>query len=231
MSKFYQDFLVSPLIFAIALGLLFPVKAPAALIDLGLGTSYDSSTSVDMGATSSASTGAGIDENASTEIRINRDNVEVEGEGESTVSIMPRAVLTNSDLQAYAAGAVRSDAGVEEMNFTKDVVEVTYKQKGRFLALFPVTFAVTARAHADGAVELDYPWYAFLTIDRQNEIETNVKIAVDTALRERMVGSVRAEGEPVNPEFSAAESATIASQMHAVLKSSFENEGVAEPSS
>ncbi|MDO8424163.1 MAG: hypothetical protein Q7S54_00950, partial [bacterium] len=134
------------------------------------------------------------------------------------IDVAPKAVLTNVDLQAYAAGAVRSDTRIDEMNFTNETVEVKYEEEGRLLALIPVTFTVSVVAKADGTVEVEYPWYSVITVDKRDRIEVQAKVAVDNALRARLVGSVRAEGIEAEPRFTADESAEVAAQIHAVLK-------------
>lgn len=156
-------------------------------------------------------------------ISINISRTQVEADSESFVDISADEVVADEELRVYALGAIRSDGGVQEMNFTGKSVEVMYKQKGHLLALIPITFTVRATAHADGSVELDYPWYSAITIDNKQEVETELKIAVDNTLSARYVGSVRAEG-PEATELTAAESAQIASAMHSVLKSKLDNQ-------
>ncbi|MDP2641901.1 MAG: hypothetical protein Q8P21_01255 [bacterium] len=244
MFKFLKLPYALPLVFVLVFGLFSSVKSlqAIALIDLGAGagvntntsgTSSDVNVNVDAGADATVDTSVLMDADVMLEgraINVTRTEVErdVEDEAGGGVSMESQAVLTNGDLRAYALGAIRSDASVEEMNFTGDSVEVIYKQKGRLLALVPITFNVRAIARADGTVEVRYPWYSFLTVDNREEIEAQVKVAVDTALRARTVGSVQAEGESENPSFTAAEKAAVSSRVHTVLKSTFENEGVVD---
>ncbi len=134
-------------------------------------------------------------------------------------------VESDADLEAYSEAALRNDESLDDMSFTNDTVTVKYKEKGRFLALVPMTFIVKAKAHADGTLELDYPWYAFLTVDNQDEVETDLRIAVDNAIRTHAVGSVRAEGEALNATLSASEKAQIAREMQAILKAQLARKG------
>lgn len=138
------------------------------------------------------------------------------------LKIEPRAVETQADLETYAQAALAADESIEEINFTDNSVEVRYKETGQFLALVPIRLSISAAAYADGHVEVKYPWYAIFTLDRQDEIETQLKIAVNTALAARMVGWVQAEGEVENPIFTASESAQVADEMHTVLHNAFE---------
>lgn len=207
-----------------------------ALIDLNVGGQATSSSSskveVSAGANASSSS-SGSSSQASSEanamintneaIKISRSSLEANGE--ASAETMSEAVLTQNDLRAYASTALRGDANLEEMNFTGDKVEVSYKEEGKFLALVPVTMKAKAVAKADGSFDLDYPWYAFLTLDNKDQIETNLKIAIDNTLKARTVGRVQAEGEAESPVFTASESAAVAAEMHAILRSSFSGEG------
>lgn len=193
-----------------------------ALIDLNYGdanttSSSSSNTSVDIETRASAEVQSETAVSEGEEIKVGRNQISTEDEG--SVVISAKAVLTNSDLRAYADSALRSDKNLEEVNFKSNRVEVKYKETGKFLALVPITFTVKAVANANGEVELNYPWYAFLTVDNEERLETELKVAVDNALRARTVGSVRAEGEVESPFFTASESAEVAGEMHAILKS------------
>ncbi len=209
MSKHYAYTLSG---FALAGVLAVSSLASAAtLLDVNLSGSASST------ATSPAnSSSTNIDTTLNTTLEINRANVGTSQSGEGSMS--SSAVSTQDELHSYARAALRADASVEAMNFTKDKVEVKYKEKGRLLALLPVTFTVSARTHANGEVEIDYPWYSFLTVDNHDKVETEMKVAVDNALRARLVGSVKAEGESKNPVFTASESAMLAAEMQRVLK-------------
>ena len=105
----------------------------------------------------------------------------------------------------------------EEHEFTSEEVEVLHKQHGYILALVPVTFDIKVVARADGEIEVSYPWYSVITIDRKTAVEIELKIAIDTVRSESMVGSVRAKGKPLEPKFTVRESAETVSAIHSVL--------------
>lgn len=186
-----------------------------ALIDLDIGGSAGASSSGVVQASSSAhveSSTTSASTTSSTKTAV-------------AVDMAPEKVETDSDLEAYVATALRSDESLDDVSFSEDSVTVTYKERGRLLALVPMTFTVRALAHADGTVELNYPWYSFLTLDDQDEIETDLRIAVDNAIRAHALGSVRAEGESEHLALSASERATIAAEMHTILKARLEEKG------
>jgi hypothetical protein len=141
------------------------------------------------------------------------------------VEMPAEKVQSEADLETYSETALRNDSRLDDISFTANTVEVKYREKGRFLALVPMTFTIRAVAHADGTVELEYPWYSFLTLDNKDELETDLKIAVDNAIHAQAVGSVRAAGQAEKATLTAAERAEIAEEMQAILKAQLAGEG------
>lgn len=213
---------------------LASASSASALIDLNLGGSASGSatssesSSADASGTSSVDVRTTVDAHADADVSADANAQEDLDmtfthddamEDESSMSVMSASsVSSRADLESYARSSLKSDENLEAVRFSNDTVEVKYKERGHFLALFPVSMNVTAKAHADGSVDLDYPWYAFMTVDNKDKVETSLKVAVDNALRARMVGSVQAEGKAEHPRFTASESAMLASEIQAVLK-------------
>lgn len=100
---------------------------------------------------------------------------------------------------------------------TVSTVEGSYRLKGHLLALVPVSFLVSVKVYANGEIELDYPWYASVTVSRRQELETELKVAIDSVRLSSALGSVKGEGESAQPEFSAEEAALIQMEMKRVL--------------
>ena len=196
-----------------------------AFIDLDvIGVNYDAGLELDTALEErpvevEIETGLNAKGEIMTTVNVDRTDIKVDAVGGETSEVSPKSVSTVFELESYAKTAIRSDALIDEMNFTGKTVEVKYKESGHLLALIPVTFTVTVIARADGTVEVKYPWYSIVTVNRKDDIESRAKVAVDNALRARMVGSVRAEGQG-QESFSAAEAAEVAAQIHAVLQSS-----------
>lgn len=168
-----------------------------ALIDLDWGTSVGASTSADSASADNK-----------TPLEMTADRVE-----------------NVTDLDAYSNTAMQGDSSLDSMSFTENSVTVTYKAKGRLLALVPMSFLIRATAHANGKVELTYPWYSFLTLDGRDQLETEMRVAVDNALRAQALGSVRAEGEAENSTLTPAQKAILAREMNAILKASVATKG------
>jgi len=133
-----------------------------------------------------------------------------------TAFINLNALDSNAEAQAPIVESAEAPELVE-------FVEVEHKQKGMLFALVPITFTATAIARADGTVNVRYPWYTALTLDKRAEVETKAKVAIDNTLRFNMVGSVRAEGKQANPRFSAVEARIAADELRRILKEAFED--------
>jgi len=126
------------------------------------------------------------------------------------------------DLNVVSEANVSSASSQPASALGENVVEVKHKESVKLLALLPITITVTARTYADGRVEVVYPWYSFLTINNEDKIKTELKVAVDNARRSMKVGSVQAEGEVTNPVFSNEESVEITAEMDKVLQANFD---------
>jgi hypothetical protein len=99
-----------------------------------------------------------------------------------------------------------------------EVIEMRFVDTGKLLALMPVKFDVTVRVKPGGAVALEYPWYARLSVDRRELLTNELKVAVDNALRALTVGSVRAEGGRAPRSFSSQEAQAVRQAVDGVLE-------------
>ena len=222
MLKRYQTILLSLLVLPVGVvGAQGDNNSGTPLIQVNVGVGTQSTTTATSSNTrTSGDTSAAVDistmmsSSLFTEGQsLNIDRSEVEADGEAFANVEPQSVEVNADLRAYAQSAIKSDSGIEEMNFTKDTVEVKYKQRGKLFALIPITFIVTTTAHADGTVEVDYPWYSFLTSDQSNEVEAEIQAMVSNTI-----------DADVETGFSASNSARVASAIQSVLKTRLESE-------
>ena len=222
MLKRYQTILLSLLVLPVGVvGAEGYNNSGTPLIQVNVGVGTQSTTTATSSNTrTSGDTSAAVDistmmsSSLFTEGQsLNIDRAEVEADGEAFANVEPQSVEVNADLRAYAQSAIKSDSGIEEMNFTKDTVEVKYKQRGKLFALIPITFIVTTTAHADGTVEVDYPWYSFLNSDQSNEVEAEIQAMVSNTI-----------DADVETGFSASNSARVASAIQSVLKTRLESE-------
>jgi len=144
--------------------------------------------------------------------------------------ILLTVLLTLVPVNAWASALINlntlgsetsENSTVIESEATVERVVVEKKQKGIFLALVPITFTVKTSADARGNVEVKYPWYSALTIDKEDEVKTKAKVAVTNALKASAVGSVRAAGESAHPRFTAREAKLVEAELNRVLDEVF----------
>ena len=119
-------------------------------------------------------------------------------------------VITKADLEAFASSTIEKDSNVEEIRFTKNQVEVGYKEHGKFLGLFKMLYKIRVIAHADGTVEVKYPWYAFLfATDRQG-----MQSEIDAAANSVLGGEASTTG---NISLTANQAAELAAKIREIL--------------
>ena len=91
------------------------------------------------------------------------------------------AVASNTPEQASLriAQQVLNNERIEKIEATQTEARVNYRAEMRLFGLIPVEREVEGRAQADGTVEIDYPWYRFLstTPDRE-EIENQLRMSI-----------------------------------------------------
>ena len=133
-------------------------------------------------------------------------------------ALAPIIVAAIINLNALSAAPDAQPEIIQSEPPAIETVEVVHKQRGMLLALVPITFNVRAVADARGNVKIDYPWYSKITVDRREEVETRAKIAVNSAIKESLVGSVVAGGQPNNPRFTTAQAETVEKVLISVLK-------------
>jgi len=92
------------------------------------------------------------------------------------------AVASNTPEQASLriAQQVLNNERIEKIEATQTEARVNYRAEMRLFGLIPVEREVEGRAQADGTVEIDYPWYRFLstTPDRE-EIENQLRMSIE----------------------------------------------------
>lgn len=174
----------------------------------------------------STTSGSNILIESGTIISVTR--AQVKGSSEEIINITPETVNSRESLQAFATSTVSADENIEALVITDEYVEITYKERGKLFAIMPITFDVTATAYADGRVEVDYPWYAFLMADNGAEVEAGIESAVSAVLNGRATTTDATVGGDANIQsrtgasLTAEEAAVVVARMHSVLRASFE---------
>jgi hypothetical protein len=93
------------------------------------------------------------------------------------------AVASNTPEQASIriAQQVLENEKIEKIEATQTEVRLNYRAEMRLFGLIPVEREVEGRAQTNGTVEIDYPWYRFLsttpdTPDIENQLQTSIEI-------------------------------------------------------
>lgn len=193
-------------------------------VDTGVDAEIDAgdvNADLDQDASATTTTDSSVDISTDVEaevrsINLIRDQIDVSGEVSIEVT-NPQEVDSEASLSAFASSTISADPNIEELVVTDDRIELTYEQQGRLLAFLPVTYSVTAIAHANGEVEVDYPWYTFLVSDNSAEVEAQMESAVDVALAQDADTTA-----DIRTVFTAEESAMVISEMQAVFQNNLQ---------
>ena len=155
-------------------------------VDVGIGTESSGTTSGSGGSaqgSGSADADATMEANAGVSIQpliITRAHVD-SGAVEATVS-SPSGVETQADLSGYIAAEMKADKNISSVESASGEVAVTYKQPAKLFGFIPVTIAATATVDASGNVEVSYPWYAFLMVTNESDLEARIQDSVAAEL-------------------------------------------------
>ncbi len=120
------------------------------------------------------------------EMVVTREDLSLEQS--SNVEVSLDGVATEEDLRIYALSAVRADENVNSISFGGDEITVSYKTGGHFIGIIPMDMSVDVRVNQEGEVSLDYPWYGFLVVKDDADLEASLQAEVDAAMGERVAG-------------------------------------------
>ncbi|MBI4079893.1 hypothetical protein HY414_01515 [Candidatus Kaiserbacteria bacterium] len=201
---------------ATALSILLPASVFALDVSVGSGGSANvgvgvpGSADVQVGAksTTSADTNTSAESTAVVEtvvsipagaevIVITRSDVEAGGTVEASAA--PSSVQAESDLSGFVAAQIMADVNVSKVETSRDRISVTYPQKAKLLGFIPVTVQATAMVEADGSVDVQYPWYAFLMVTNEADLEAEIasrivaKATLETSATAELTANAQAE--------------------------------------
>lgn len=86
-------------------------------------------------------------------------------------------VQTGQDLAEYVRSIVLVDEQVREVTVRETEVSVTYPQPAKLFGFISISLPVRVIAATDGAVDVDYPWYRFVTRTASKPLTTAVQTA------------------------------------------------------
>lgn len=106
----------------------------------------------------------------------------------------------------------------ESTTSSEDLV-LNFVERGHLLALVPLSLKLRVTVSPDGSVKVEYPWYSKFTLDHEEEMKTNIKVAVDNTLHNATVGSVVGAGKSTQPEFSNKVRETLTKNIQRAVQS------------
>lgn len=179
-------------------------------------------------------------------IILRRDNLMEENiEIDSSVQIDSAVeVETESDLALYAAGLLLADENAKKIELGNGDVQLTYRTHARLFGFIPVLVSATATVNQSGDVEVEYPWYAFLSSTNRAEIENDIaanlgseevtdEVADDDSEEELEDETEDEETEEILADDNLAEEsesftpnmkAIVLMHMHTAMSAQFEND-------
>lgn len=110
----------------------------------------------------------------------------------SNAEMRADSVVSDNDVEAFAAATLRTHERVEGVNVSENEVRVSFKEDARLLGLFPMSVTSRVVAMADGSVRIERPWYSFLLWGERKEVAGDLETRVRAALED---GSLTADGE------------------------------------
>lgn len=169
-NKMLQSFV------ALTIGLLASSTSALAIVEVKSNASTTSvittkTASSTIDATVSASTS--LNSNGSTTNYQSSDalmmQTGVNADGNESITL-PSNINSAADLQAYQATLMSKDGSISEINTDgEDEVTVTWNQKGKLFAIFPVTVTTktTVKVKSDNTtkVEASMPWWTVFVTD------------------------------------------------------------------
>lgn len=172
---------------------------PVVNVNSNANVNANTNTNTNTTATDNSET---VNVSGDSSIRVSRDAVKASSNTVGTASstgdvkkIESKDVSKPEDLKTYAAGSIQADENLQEMNFDDSKVEVSYKSRGRFLALIPVTRTITVNVNAKGDVSIKYPWYDFLVMNQGGDLESSIKTRIQSMLQASVDGKLTSRQE------------------------------------
>jgi len=183
-------------------------EAPDARLQAGVDAHAASSADEDDTATHADT---GINASAAADLTESSEDPEVESgddEGAFSASLHQKDVVktdpqdeilrvtdaaevgSNRSLKAYATSLMRADARLDSVEIADKKMDVRYRQPARLLGFIPASLVLTVQVDEQGAIKIDYPWYAFLMKTDRNEKDLETVLASELNVLESSDGGV-----------------------------------------
>lgn len=206
--------------------LVFSTLIPGSVfaLDVSVGSSGSANVGVDV------SGEAHVDANAEAEATTTGEVVvdvpanaeiivitreEINREAIVSGSAVPETVNTDAEISGYVAAQMARDTNVSKMESSRSRVSVTYPQKAKLFGLVSMTVDATATVLADGTVDVRYPWFAFLMVTNEVDLESDIESRVSALPSPSLNASANA-----SIELSARLQAELIDTVRAAMESS-----------
>lgn len=194
-----------------------------AVVNSGLGAGVKGVVNAIIGAgsatgsansTPSASDSSGAESGGSATVRKD-SSIIIMTRGNAEVLVDAHAVAAtevhgDADLSGFVASTINADENVARVETSADKVSVTYKQNAKLFGFIPVTLDATATVDAEGTMDVKYPWYAFLAVTNEADLEADLQSRVDS------VFALGANAE-ASAELGASTQAHLINEIRAVM--------------
>ncbi len=194
---------------------------------------------VSVNSKTSANVGAGVSGNVQTDVEAKTEattsevvvgipgsvevivvtRADVGGDANVRASASPETVSAESEISGYVAAQMAADANVSKVESSRSRVSVTYPQKAMLFGFVPVTVEATATVLANGAVDVRYPWYTFLMVTNEVDLESEIESRVSTLPSPSLAASAE-----TSVELSARAQAELIDTMRVAMESAFAGE-------
>lgn len=214
----------------LVLSILFPASVFALDVSVG------SSGSAEVGVSGKAEVDSTVEADATTTgevvvdvpasaeiIVITRE--EINREAIVSGSASPQTVNTDAEISGYVAAQMAADMNVSRMESSRSRISVTYPQKVKLFGFVPMTVEATATVLADGTVDVRYPWFAFLMVTNEVDLESEIEDRASTLPSPSLNASAEA-----SLELTARAQAELIDTVRAAMESSLAAEAKASAS-
>ena len=148
---------------------------------VGASTSVKASGSANVSTDNDTDTDSSADVSARKDISViivSRADVDAGTAGATSVSVAD--VKADADLTGYVAAQIQSDKNISAVQSSAQSVSVTYAQNAKLFGFIPITLDAVVTVDAEGNVEVDYPWYAFLAVTNEVDLEADLQSTIDS---------------------------------------------------
>lgn len=161
---------------------------------------------------------------------LSRTDVDIDREVSSAVQVQSKA-----EFESFVRNLIYTDERVRKISSDEESVSLIYAEEGELLGFIPITLGVKTRVDAEGNVDVDYPWYSFLTTKASENLKTileeeievyfagNENEEVETSVSTSTATTTSVDTE-VGGEFTLRERAEVLEIIYSAVESALSSE-------